>query len=424
MPKLIKNLFGNNKGVVNIQRECYAMTSTDGDHAEITMYGVIVQKHPRDWWTGEKIEGDYIALDDFMEDLDQLSAAKTITIRMNSPGGEVYAALPIHNRLRELKAKITVIVDGIAMSAASFIMCAADTVKLSESTIIMIHKSAIFVWWDWYTADDLRRDAEMLDTVDKALVSAYVRKTKMSEEDLLSMMSDETYMTGKEAIDKGFADELLEDGEPLKIAASADRRTLYFNDKPMDVARILSGLPENIPTVTPEAEPEGPVPVETNNNKPAPSGGNEGGNSMPKSMEELRKENPKLAEELMAEAQAAAKAELADDVSNAGADERKRLQEIDELLALFDDETIKEAKYGENACTAQEMTHRAAIKAAKEGKSFMSDLTADAESSGAAGVPATAGGNTTETKAKTEEEKEAEAKAQVAEILGKKKKED
>jgi ATP-dependent protease ClpP protease subunit len=103
------------------------MATTDGVNAEIKMYGEVVTERPVDWWTGEELAGDYIVLSEFLEDMNQLGGAKDITLRLNSVGGEVYAALPIYNRLRELKAEITAsIVDGVAMSTASFIMCAAE----------------------------------------------------------------------------------------------------------------------------------------------------------------------------------------------------------------------------------------------------------------------------------------------------------
>jgi hypothetical protein len=116
---------------------------------------------------------------------------------------------------------------------------------------------------------------------------------------------------------------------------------------------------------------------------------------MAKNLEELKAENPELANALMGEAKAAAVAEAGDKESAAIADERKRLQEIDEISHLFDAETVKEAKYGDKPRTAQEMTFRAAQKAAQEGKSFLSDLADDAKKSGAQNVGASPGGEET-----------------------------
>lgn len=82
MPSIFRKPVAINKGT-------YAMSITDGQNAEITMYGQIVSQQPRDWWTGEPKEGDYIVQSEFMKDLDSMSRAKSLTIRMNSLGGAV-----------------------------------------------------------------------------------------------------------------------------------------------------------------------------------------------------------------------------------------------------------------------------------------------------------------------------------------------
>lgn len=380
MSNLLKGVFGRSKPV-NIQRDYYTMATVDGDEAEIIMYGEIVQEQPRNWWTDEPIEGNYIILDEFLEDLKLVSDVKRITIRLNSVGGDAYAAIPIHNRLRELNADVTVIVDGVAMSGGSLIMCAADTVRVNASSLIMIHKCWCRIWGG-FNADELRKLAASNDAVDKAQAAIYKRKTGMSEEEILAMMAEETYMTGSEAVEKGFADELME-GDAPDIAASADLSTLYVNGRALRMTNPLTNLPEFIPTVKPDAKPS----VKTNNKKPATTGGQEGGKIMAKNLEELRAENPELAEQLLAEARAAV-SEDAEAINAAVEAERKRIQEIDEISALYDEETVREAKYGENPCTAQEMAFAAAKKAAKQGQEFVNELKDDFKASGAGDVNA------------------------------------
>ena len=223
------------------------MATVDGSSAEITMYGDIYEEQPTNWW-GEPVEGQFILLTEFLEDLKQISACKSITIRMNSYGGDAGVSNTIHNRLRELArggAKLTCVVDGVAMSGGSLIMCACDTVKVNPSSLIMIHKCWGF-FWGGYNADELREAAGQYDAWDKAQVAIYKRKTGLSETVLLHMMGDTTYMTGKEAIEKGFANELLDDAEPVAISASADRQTIYAKGHAL---RLMPGvkLPDNIP---------------------------------------------------------------------------------------------------------------------------------------------------------------------------------
>ena len=77
-----------------LARPCYTL-AVDGKHVDLTMYGQIVESWPVDWWTGEKIDGQFIVLKDFMADLDSIKDAETITIHMNSVGGDGYSAIAI-----------------------------------------------------------------------------------------------------------------------------------------------------------------------------------------------------------------------------------------------------------------------------------------------------------------------------------------
>lgn len=384
---------------IHIDRGPYSMKMEDGVNAEVTMYGEVVERHPTNWWTGEKLEGDFIAQDDFLQDLNNLAGAKSLTIRMNSVGGDALVGMVIHNRLRELSAKgmhLICIVDGAAMSAASVIMSACDEVRINPASLVMIHRCWGYLWGG-YNADDLRETANMFDAYDRAAVTTYQRKTKLGEDELLRLMSETTYLTGREAVEKGFADTVIEDAEPLNIAASADGRSLFVRGRQFHLTPGMFA-PDTIPTVTPEAA----APVEANIQKPAQTGGQNGGNIMAKTLEELRKEDPALAEQLMAEARAAVSASGAPaapptpsaqgsvDVDPAQA-ERQRLQDIDALAGVFDAETINAAKYGEHRCTAQEMAYAAAQKASQQGGKFLAALMADTKGSGAQDVGAANG---------------------------------
>ena len=152
---------------------------------------------------------------------------------------------------------------------------------------------------------------------------------------------------------------------------------------------------------------------------------------MAKNLEELRAENPELAEALMAEAKAAVSADGGTPAPQAGADEvsaavqaeRKRIQEIDAVASLYDAETVKAAKYGENACTAQEMTYRAAQKAAQQGKQHLDNLESDYKASGAQGVPAASDpGQPPPKSEQTPEQRMTAARTEVKALFGKEEK--
>jgi len=417
MPNFTKTLFGGSgKKAVSIQRECYTMASTNGSDAEIIMYGEVVEDRPVDWWTGEPVEGSYIVLSEFLDDLKQIENADRISMRINSIGGNAYASITIHNRLRELKGELTAVVDGVAMSGGSLIMCAADKVQVNPSSLIMIHR-CLAMLIGRYNAEELEKIVASNESVDKAQAAIYKRKTGMEEADILAMMGDETYMTGSEAVDKGFADELL-DAEASKIAASADCRTLYVNGRAIHSAFPHINLPNSVPTVDTADSAATINPIQ-----PAQTGGNEGGKTMAQTLEELKKENPDLANELMAQAQAAASAEI--EASGGAVEaERKRIREIDEVSALYSDEMVQEAKYGANPCTAQELTYRAAKEMAKQGKKFLDGMADDAGASGAQQVTALPGaddGALDNGSNKTPEQLMAEARNEVQTLLGNKK---
>ena len=365
---------------VSITKKAYAMASTDGMSAEITMYGDIYEVQPVDWWTGEPVEGNFILLSEFLEDLSQIERCKSITIRMNSYGGDAGVSNTIHNRLRELArngAELTCIVDGVAMSGGSIIMCACDTVKANPSSLIMIHKCWTRLWGG-YNADELREQATQNDAWDKMQSEVYQRKTGLSNTVIMHMMAETTYMTGREAKKKGFVDEILEDAEPTEIAASADGRSLFVRGRQMHLAPGMFA-PDDIPTVTPEASAK----VETYKNQPEVTGGEEGGISMTK--EELQAKYPDLFAQIEAEAKASVEG---NDTTAAVQQERDRLAAIDEVASLFDPELVRDAKYGEHPCTAAELALKAAQKAAKAGSKFLADATKDADASGTKDVGA------------------------------------
>jgi len=357
---------------VSIKRDFYTMATSDGSNAEITMYGEIVDSVPVDFWTGEKVDGQYIVEGEFLDDLKAVEKCDNITLRMNSCGGDAQVSITIHNRLRELAragTKLTCVVDGVAMSGGSLIMCACDTVKANPSSLIMIHKAWSFLFGG-YNADEMRKAADESDSWDKSQVEIYKRKTGLSDTVLMHMMSNTTYMTGKEAVEKGFADELLEDTEPLNIAASADGRSLFVRGHQV---RLTSGLfaPDYIPTAaagTPSAAKNNPSATPTKEENP-----------MANTIEELQQEYPDLTNQMQANARAAA-------IQS----ERARLQEIDEVACLYSEADVTEAKYGQTACSAAELTHRMALASAKKNAQNLTALDDDAKASGAASVPAAA----------------------------------
>ena len=350
------------------------------DTATLTLYGDIVSERPTDW-EGTPIDGMFILLKDVLDRLEEVRDVSLLKVMIHSCGGNAFDSIAIHNRLKAMKARVEVTVDGVAMSGGSLIMCAGDLVQVYPSSLVMIHR-CWGLFFGGYNAPELRKAAESYEAVDLSQAEIYREKTGLSQEELLALMDAETYMTGQQAVERGFADSVIQ-GTGTQVAASADRRTLFVGGLPVWVTDREGGLPCSLklPTIS-----TGTTPAEY---KPSPSfpkaGAKSGGTkTMANNLEELRTENPQLADQLLAEARAF----LASPGENAVQAERQRIQDIDALAALYDAETIREAKYGDHPCTAQEMAYQAAVKASQQGKSFLSDLMLDAKDSQASAVHA------------------------------------
>ncbi|MEW6905525.1 Clp protease ClpP [Trueperella pyogenes] len=128
-----------------------------------------------------------------------------ITVWINSPGGDCIAAAQIYNMLLDYPGHVTVIIDGLAASAASVIAMAASTVKMTPVSMMMIHNPATLAAGD---TQELGRAIEMLQAVKESIINAYELKTGMQRAKLARLMDAETWMDATAAVQMGFADEI------------------------------------------------------------------------------------------------------------------------------------------------------------------------------------------------------------------------
>lgn len=133
-------------------------------------------------------------------------AGMPIDVWIDSNGGSVFAAAGIYNALMEHKGGVTVKIDGKAMSAASVIAMAGTTVQMSPVATMMIHDPLISA--QGY-ASDLRKAADVLDTIKESIMNAYQLKTNKSRAEISQMMDDVTYMDAATAVKNGFADSIM-----------------------------------------------------------------------------------------------------------------------------------------------------------------------------------------------------------------------
>lgn len=183
------------------------------ENIELRISGDIVPDN--DAWIYEWLEEESASPNAFRQELNNYKD-KDITVWIDSYGGDVFAAAGIYNALKNHNGKITVKIDGKAMSAASVIAMAGDEIFMSPVGVMMIHNPLTGVKGDMR---DLRKAADVLDTVKETIINAYVNKTGKSKSKISAMMDDETWMSANVAVKQGFADNILYQDESIENVA-------------------------------------------------------------------------------------------------------------------------------------------------------------------------------------------------------------
>lgn len=201
--------------------------AADEDRA-ISVYDVIGY----DYWTGEGVTAKRVAA------ALRSMGAGPVTVNVNSPGGDMFEGLAIYNLLREHKGEVTVKVLGLAASAASVIAMAGDTVQIARAGFLMIHNAWVVAMGN---RNDLREYADTLEPFDRAMADIYAARTGQEQKAMAKLMDAETWIGGSDAVEDGFADELLASDQVeqkgAKASASAVRR--------IEMALRSTGMPKS-----------------------------------------------------------------------------------------------------------------------------------------------------------------------------------
>lgn len=180
----------------------WKITNDTGADAELLLYGAISDSS---WYE------DDITPRLFATELKALGGMP-LTVRVNSPGGDVFAAQSIYNLLKSYSGHVTVRVDGLAASAATIVTCAGDTIIMPRNALYMIHNPSTMAWGD---AKEMRTTADVLDTVRETILSVYRKRTgdRLTNDELTAMMDEETWLTADEALAYGFVDRIDEESK-------------------------------------------------------------------------------------------------------------------------------------------------------------------------------------------------------------------
>lgn len=185
-----------------------------------------------------------ISAKDFLNELKAVGDRKII-LRINSPGGEVFDGLAIFNRLSEHAPGVEVCIDGIAASMASVIAMVGSPIKMASNALMMIHDPNGICMGD---SSDMRDLADVLDKIKGCLIGAYTKKTGKTEDEISTMMKDETFLDANEAKEMGFIDEIT---GAMKIAAKFDK--LSLSGKLAEREKLIDAAPEGDNTTANES---------------------------------------------------------------------------------------------------------------------------------------------------------------------------
>lgn len=201
-----------------------------GDAAEIYVYDVI----------GEDFFGG-ISAKQFADELGKVKGAKQIDVRINSPGGDVFAGNTMFTLLKSHPAKVNVYIDGLAASIASVIAMAGDTVEISTNGMLMIHNP---FGMSFGTAEEHRKLADLLDKVKDNIAETYVSRSGMDAKQVAELMDAETWFTAEEALANKMVDRI---GGEMAIAACVKPGLFKFKNMPQ---ALLTKEPEPEPTLS------------------------------------------------------------------------------------------------------------------------------------------------------------------------------
>lgn len=203
--------------------------------AELFLFGVLSNAT---WFDDE------VTPKTFSDELKALGDVGEVVVRINSPGGDVFAAISISGMLRDHPARIVAQVDGLCASAATLVMANADTVRVSPESMIMIHDPSTMAAG---TAEAMDKAAAFLRKAKENIIDVYERRTGIDRDELAQMMADETWLNGAEAVALKFADELTEGylGATARLGAAS-----------WNMAALRASVAEK--TKKPEAQPPKP----------------------------------------------------------------------------------------------------------------------------------------------------------------------
>ena len=328
-----------------------------GDNAapELILYGDIASET---WW------GDEVTPRQFTEELDALGAVPEIVVRINSGGGDVFAANAIYTRLKDNAAKITVKIDGWAASAATIVAMAGDVIEIPGNGVFMVHDPSLGLL-GYFNEADLAKMTEELKVVKQSIVNAYVLKTGKDAAEVAAIMAAESWFDGKQAVDAGFCDKLMFEDAETTIENAAK---IVVNSVSLDLNRYPN-MPISLLNRT-TARAHGGFSNKPTINEPKRSEENMDGIKDIKTVADLKAAFPDLTKQIE---------EAATDA------ERKRIQDIEDVAIAGYETIVADTKF-KTPIAAGDVAKAILAEQKKQGGKYIQDRDDDAHASGAGDV--------------------------------------
>lgn len=325
---------------------------TETKPPEILLYGSISSQ--QSWWN------DRVTPALFNKELEELGDISKIIVRINSGGGDVFAANAIYTRLRDHNAKVMVKIDGWAASAATIIAMAGDEIEIARNGVFMIHNPSMTVW-DTFQAEEFEKMAEELNVIKQSIVNTYMMKTGKEAEDIEKLMDAETWWTGEEAVANGFCDTLMFDSSKTVVENS---QKIVVNEVPIDISAYRT-IPTSILNSTGYPYFLDTQKRKEKEEKEMAENHRQTGNGTIETVEALKAAYPDLTESI---------------AKTAAEKERKRIRDIKEL-ALDGFEDIVESAMFEKGLTAEQVAVQIVNEQKKIGGQYLSSRDMDVNDS-------------------------------------------
>jgi len=333
---------------VNEQYRIRFTMKADGEDAEVIVYSEISSER---FWGDETTQGDF----DKALKAARKEGAKSLNIRINSPGGEVYAAVAMRSMvINSGFEKVRVMIEGLCASAATlFVTIPGAEVVIAEGSEFMIHNPMTIAWGN---SEEIEKTAEHLRKMEEQFCGMYAARTGKDTAKIKEWMDATTWFTAKEAVENGFCDKLLQSG---KVAACVTQR---------DMA-LMKAIYRDVPDFQIAANDAGNTTKTTGTLKDVSNGSPVAGaptENMPKEEKKIMELNESTTMEQLREANPALFTQVQQDAVNA---ERERLAEIDALTMPGCEEMAEQAKA--NGTSAMDF-HKQIVEARKkQGEEFI-----------------------------------------------------